>query len=124
MSREDTEIEQYYSLRPTDFHDIERVEIRQTNASGTMSVTLQIELRAKEVADTRRLILSFRGVKNLTFIPSEVSVLYISFLQIVSTENRQWEGVNYRVFESEQDAEFSFFCQDFDAEVRSYDRSL
>ena len=119
MSSEDTAIKHYYSLNPTDFHDLERFEIRQTNVSGAVSVVLQIELRAKESADFRRLVLSFRGVRDLTFVPPELSILCFWFLEIVPIADNQWEGINYRVFETEQDAELSFVCQDFEAEVVS-----
>jgi len=55
----------------------------------------------------------FSGVRNLKYITDSFSVLYFSFLEIVSVEDRQWEGINYQVFESEQDSDFSFYCREF-----------
>ena len=117
MQRENEAIEHYYSLHPADFHALVRLELRQVPGCETPELLMEIELRANEDADTRRLILSFGGVKNLKFIPPQDSVLYFSFIDVASIRNRQWENVNYHVFETEQDADFSFICRDFSARV-------
>ncbi len=117
MIKTDEAIASYYALRPTNFHDLERLEVRQNAFDGAWETVIEIELRPKDTADSRRLVLSFKGVRNLKYIPASLSVLCFSFLEIVSAQDRQWEGVNYHVFESEQDTDFSFLCREFRASI-------
>lgn len=117
MLNEDQGIAYYYSLRPIGFHDLIRLEIRQTVSFGAWDTTLEVELRAVDKLDTRRLLLFFAGVRNLKLIPSECSIIHFSSIEVYSIAERGWEDINYKVFESEQDAELSFICREFYAEI-------
>lgn len=119
MLREDTAIAYYSSLHPTDYHDLERFELRQMVSFGVWDVSLEVEMRPKNGSDNQRLILLFEGVRNLKYIPSTVGGLYFAFIQIVSIADRYWEDINYQVFESEQDTELSFICREFHAKIIS-----
>ncbi len=116
MTQIDETIASYYALHPISFHALERLEIRQWMRDGVHEITLEIELRAKDAADNRRLALTFDGVSILKYVPSPGELAF--FLEIISIRERQWEVINYRVFESEQDTELSFFCRDFSAKIR------
>ena len=117
MPISDAAIEHYQSLRPTDFGVLERLEIRKSTVSGVNNVCVDVELRANLETDGRRLTLSFAGVVDLKLTPPGTSRLHFSYIEVLSIRDRQWEGRNYMVFETEQDADFSFLCRDFTAKL-------
>ncbi len=116
MTQVDETIASYSALRPINFHDLERLEVRQGKRDGVQEIILEIELRARNATDNRRLLLTFTGVTEFKYFPP--NVFAFSSLEIISIRDRQWEGLNYRVFESEQDTDFSFFCRDFSVCLR------
>jgi hypothetical protein len=73
-------------------------------------------LRPDELEDSRRLILLFFGVRELKFNQPSLSLHKMSLIEIDDIDDRQWEGINYRVKESEEDS-MSFYCQRFDAVI-------
>jgi len=107
---------QYYSLRPADFHDVERLEIRQTTGDEGYVTYLNIEVRHIDSRETHNLLLSFEGVLNLRLTPPARMALQIITLEIRSVRSQQWEGVNYSVKEIEHDT-LSFLCRDFTAQL-------
>lgn len=117
MTNKELKIEQYYSIQPTKYSIIERLQIDQevSYENHLYQLSLVITLRTTDDSDANRLVLSFSKVRELHLSPG-ISALQLSFLNIVHVDG-QWEDVNYKVSESEQDIEFSFLCDDFTATV-------
>ena len=114
MMQKQTKIDEYFSLRPTEYSVVERLCVEQ-DTFGQMSLTLSLFKRDK--SEPERLILSFSKVRNLVVNPDGFQ-LALSFLNIIPVDD-QWEDVNFRVFEDEQGMEFSFICNDFECEIRN-----
>ena len=120
MTEEYTMIERYYSLKPTDFPILERLEIQQSMTLDEVSppeLCLEIELRPRSKTDHRRLFLSFIGVKELQLRQPSWSEVQFTFLEINSIQTQQWENLRYKVKESEENA-LSFFCKSFHAAIK------
>ena len=115
---DDAAISVYYSLHPTEFYWLDVLEIRQVGTLVSCEIVVKIELLAKNKMNNRRLVLSFEGVREWNFIPSEFSVVTFSFIEIIPIRERKLEGLNYRVFETEQDTTLSFLCRDFSSDLR------
>jgi len=111
----DLSIDSYYSLKPGDFCDIEKLVI-ETHDDGFVT-RLYLRLRPRCSTDTRHLVLTFDGVINLRFTPPERFKLQISQLEIRSILDMQWEGIRYSVREAEQEDTISFLCRKFTAEI-------
>jgi hypothetical protein len=109
---EDPSIATFHSFRPIEFSHLLRLEIDQTDFIAGGEIALQIVLQHK-TERRRKLVLSFLGVSQMNLTPSEDGVFGFSLLEIISIKDRQWEGLNYRGFESEQDSDFSFLCHSF-----------
>jgi hypothetical protein len=73
-----------------------------------------LELRSAGTATRAKLLLTFFGVRNLTLRQSRLSELRIGTLRVDSIRDRQWEGLNYRVVDDEDEV-LSLLCLDFDA---------
>ena len=110
-------VARYYSLKPGTFHDVEKIEIRQTTRDEGYATFLDMEVRHINPEEDRHLFLTFNGVLNLRLTPPMRMVIQLSDLEIRSVEERQWEGVTYSVKETEHDT-ISFLCHDFTAIVR------
>jgi len=121
MTEEYTTIERYYSLKPTDFPILERLEIQQSMTVDEVSppeLRLEIKLRPRGRTDHRRLFLSFLGVRELQLRQPSWSEVQFTFLEINSTQTQQWENLRYKVKESEEDS-LSFFCKRFHAAIKA-----
>lgn len=116
-SLSDPLVAQYYSLKPFNFHDVERIEVRQTTSDEGYTTFLDMEVRHINLEENRRLFLTFNGVLNLRLTPPMRMVIQIITLEVRSIKERQWEGANYSVKETEHDT-VSFLCRDFTAVVR------
>ena len=105
-------IERYNELRPTNYPVVENMSIDQ-DLFFDRSMSLSLTLRSRDISIKNHLELSFSKVRDLQFDPdgSEIS---FSLLRIVAL-NDGWEDVQYKVFNDEQDLEFSFLCDDFEA---------
>ena len=110
-------IDAYYALYPTRYTLLERLNIRQgtSNEANDFAVSLEIELRHKEIKD-QRMILFFEGVRNISFTPPKQSVLQVIQLEIVPIESYGWESVKYSVQEVESEV-LSFLCVSFITKV-------
>ena len=114
----DTAIDRYEAIKPSQFRVLTRMTIEQNvSEGGYLEIALEIELRSEDESEHRRLALSFAGVRNLNFRPW-ISPIRFSPLQICLITDLQWEGVSYKVFEGEQDTEFSFLSREFEVELR------
>ena len=110
----ETKIERYNQLRPTRYNLVENMSIGQ-DLFGDKSMSLSLTMRSRDTSIRDHLVLSFSKVRNLQFDP-DGSEIYFSLLTILPV-NDGWEDVRFRVFNDEQDLEFSFFCDDFEAIV-------
>lgn len=113
MSERQTKIAIYNSLHPLDYTFLEHLALDQCHRPYELS--LYITLLNRRESGGKRLALSFSKVRNLRLNP-EQSELSFSLLSIVPF-NDGWEDVNFKVFNDEQDVEFSFYCSDFTAKV-------
>ena len=117
MNRKDSKIERYQSLRRAGHSIVEKFTLEQQIPDGWngYEMTLMLTLRTRSNSDTSRLVLSFSKVRDLRLDPRN-SEINFSLLTIVPM-NDGWEGVNFRVFNDEQDIDFSFLCDDFEANL-------
>ena len=113
----DDKVAQFISLKPTTFHRVVLLEVRQGSMEDEYETHLKMELRPSDPQDKRRLILSCEGVRTMNLVTPDDSLFYFVSLQIRSIREDQWEGLNYKVYEDEQDSEFMFYCYDFTAKV-------
>jgi hypothetical protein len=116
QSRLDARVAQYYELRPLDFDEVERLELRQSAADEGFETALEIALRPIDARRADRLVLSFAGVLNLRLTPPERRVIQFVLLEIHCVRDRQWEGVSYSVMETENHT-ISFLCREFSANI-------
>ena len=66
--------------------------------------------------------LTFQGTIGLEFQPQNFQPVPLS-LEIVWIGERQWEGLNYQVFNTEQDVRLSFYCRDFQVAILGTDQT-
>lgn len=112
----DAHIEYYTSLKPFQFNQLRRFELKQAKESQTLILDLENE------TETHQLTLTFEGIHGLEFLPRGFQPIPL-YLEIVSIADRQWEGMNYQVFNSEQDVSLPFYCRYFQANVQETDDS-
>lgn len=115
MTKSDEVIDKYWSFNPRLFSILDRLEMYQksTGESPAHMLSLKIWLRASEDEsdDLRRLYLSFDTVSELKINPR--SFIQIPVLDIVSIKEYQWEGLKYRVADTEEN-QLSFYCKQFE----------
>jgi hypothetical protein len=115
MSNEDIRIKAYDALQPSDYRDVERITIDQSDDHDGYEVTLRLMLRPVTVED-HRLALTFHGVVNLALTPPPRFALQLPFLTIRSISDLGWERIHYSVKDEENEV-LSFLCESFDARV-------
>src|SRR5579884_2399286 len=98
MSETDAAIEHYHSLGPTQFSELVRFELKlyfepEWEEWGP-GYHLTIGLRSGQSTDRSLLLLTFSGVRQLQFVPAELSIIPV-YLNVVCIRERQWEGTNY-----------------------------
>lgn len=115
MTKKDVKIEHYYTLKPTRFTVLDRLELSQAvpPRQSPSDLSLQIVLRSGKNTDDSRLCLSFSGVVSLRLVPAS-SFVQFPFLDIRSIGDRHWENLRYEVEDAEGNS-LSFFCKDFEA---------
>ena len=118
MTEKDLTLDRYYSLVPRNFPVLVRLEILQTIPPEMLlgAISIHIELRPSEEEDRRRLFLSFQGVVNLQ-IKQEWSEFAFSEIKVVSIQDHQWEQLNYKVYDEDEES-ISFFCRSFEASIK------
>lgn len=109
----DVAIEAYDALRPTQYHDLIKFEVRVDTWPDGDGVTLEIDLAAKDPDDKSVLRIRFLGIGELKYVPGLWSFCYIKIVPMP----QQWDVVRYRAFETEQDTGFSVHCQSFEAQI-------
>lgn len=110
----DSHIEHYVSLKPYHFNHLRRFDLKQAEEYQTLILELEDE------TESGLLTLTFEGIHELGFLPRGFQPIPL-YLEIVSIVERQWEGMNYQVFNSEQDVKLSFYCRHFRASVQEID---
>ncbi|MBX7060406.1 MAG: hypothetical protein K1X52_02005 [Pyrinomonadaceae bacterium] len=112
MNKKERNLEEFRTLKGSDYSVVEELTLHQQLPDGWNTYELRVDLTLRNRDDSEgRLALSFSKVRNFRFNPRG-SELYFSLLTILPV-NDGWEDVNYKVFNAEQDVEFSFFCNDF-----------
>ena len=111
-------IERYNELRPTNYPVVENMSIDQ-DLFFDRNMSLSLTLRSRDISTKNHLELSFSKVRNLQFDP-DGSEIRFSLLTIVAVVDDGWEDVRFKVFNDEQDLEFSFLCDDFEAALVEY----
>ena len=115
MTKPDTLVEQYYALKPAEFGFLEFLELRQSvQPEEWTGFTLKLKLRSSTIHGAKCLNPIFSGVHDLRIGSLEGLLKY--FLEIQSIRERQMEGLNYSVVESQHSA-FAFACRSFVATV-------
>ncbi len=117
MTQDDEAISDYHALGPLDYHEVEQMIIRQAMGPKHFEMSLQIELRHARPEVPQRLTLICYNVRNLNFSTSNTQLITFGYLDVVSLKHLQWEDINYKFFEAEQDSEFQFICREFVAIV-------
>lgn len=79
----------------------------------TFRIDLKLEMHRVDADSGVRLSLAFFGVRELVLRQPHLSELHIGVLKINSIRDRQWDGLNYQVADSEKEI-LSFLCLDFD----------
>ncbi|MBA2379550.1 MAG: hypothetical protein H0V76_08245 [Blastocatellia bacterium] len=117
MTEKEIKIEQFHSVRPTKYPLVEHLEIKQelSRERLTYEMSLMLTLRSSNDSDSSRLVLSFSKVRNLKLNPENAEISFS--LLLILPMNEGWEDVSFRVFNDEQNVEFSFFCDDFEANL-------
>jgi hypothetical protein len=118
MAKDDQLIDRYWSLNPRLFPIFDRLELHQKSTGGSPAHVLSLEIwfraSANEVDDLRRLHLSFDHVTTLKINPH--GFIQIPVFEIVSIQEYQWEGLKYRVSDTEEN-QLSFYCKQFEVEI-------
>jgi hypothetical protein len=115
MSTPDPSVAAFYSLRGQEFGYLERLELtRPVEPDVRAGVRIEIDLRAAPRSTSRRLRISFTGVRNLKI--GEIAGILFYVLDVRSLRGAQLEDINFEVVESKYQA-FSFLCKEFVASV-------
>ena len=113
MNSEDKTIEYYYSLKPTVYCILVKLEINQVCIDDmTPELEIMILLRSQDSNNTKHLKLLFEGVRELKLNQPSLSEFNIPFIKIDLIKNLQWEDLAYRV-KDEEDESVSFLCKKF-----------
>ena len=118
---DDPKITEYYRCEPRwfpiarSFRIVEIVEIVESDrqAAPAIRIDLHIELGPIDRTDTATLRLTFFDVRQLKLQQPQLSHWPVGPLFITSIRDRQWEGANYGVSDSENES-LSFICRDFE----------
>lgn len=118
MAEPNEAIHRYWSLNPKLFPVLDKLELYQKSTGNSQAHMLVLELWLRvsenEEDDLRRLHLSFHHVSELKMHPH--GFIQISFLEITSIKDYQWENLKYRVHDAEGD-QLSFYCHQFEVNV-------
>jgi hypothetical protein len=119
MTNDELRIQAYYALKQIDFPVLHSLDIRQVRTPGSpVEVSLRILLGRVEDPGGMYLTLSFSGVRDARIKQPEIGLFELPVIEISSIRERQWEGLNYCVRESEDDT-LSFLCGSFEAFLTS-----
>lgn len=118
MINNDKAIAYYHSLEPTFFDILDRFSVSQHHWSEDKRNEIVLEIRLRrlenEEEDSRRLRLSFTGVKDLKL--NLAGFLLFPHIAVRSIRHYQWERLNYEVEDAENQT-FSFVCKTFEASL-------
>lgn len=112
----DAYIEHYHSLQPQRFTSLRRMELCQAETHQTLTLEMEHDTEAVQM------LLTFAGVIGFEFNPYNFQPVPL-YLEVVYIGARQWEGLNYQVFNTEQDVRLFFYCRDFHAALQDCDRT-
>lgn len=112
-------VAEYHVLRPVEFPDLDSMELCQLVPPEveTAESVLSLHLRPRAGGDSRRLCLRFWGVRDLK-VRQTTSVITIPFLEVSCIAERQWDGVHYKVQDTEHGS-ISFYCGHFEGRIEA-----
>ena len=110
MTSVSKKIEDYYSVMPTRFNLVTRI---QWTLLSDFSRRLELDLRSSKDSDTVQLNVVFIDTRNVQI---SAAGLVQPFLEIRDVSDRQWDGVVYGVRDTEKET-MSFLCRDFSFSV-------
>ena len=109
-------IQAYLDLKPAlRFPHLTSILVRRGALNGETATTIEMELGSNSASSAERLRFRARGVTNLGLRDPSPGGLVV--LDVADISSYQWENVNYRVVNIEQDVVISFDCYDFDYET-------
>jgi hypothetical protein len=116
VTKEDLAIKEFYSLNPGKFQVVSRVEITQVIVPEPVppEIILKLHLHPEDINDKQYLNVTFNGVREFRLCQPAWSLFTIAQLNIVSIADNQWENLNYKITDVE-DESLSFFCNKFAA---------
>ena len=117
MIDDEQAIRAYLALNPAQFDILDRFELRQQySLDQEHNLYLEIWLRMyeNEYEDSRRLRLTFEGVRDLKTIFQGFTLL--PSIVIRSIRDYQWEQLRYEVKDADGNS-FTFFCRRFQAQI-------
>ena len=125
MDAEDQAVTNFNSLRPIAFSILVNFGISEQIFSDGSPPEFKVDIVLRSDSEdllpdsnpTRRLMLSFDGVRELNIGQPQSSLFDIGFLKIRSIRARQWEGLNYEI-QSDDDS-ISFLCRHFEAALQN-----
>lgn len=107
------DIEFYTSLKPRKYPYVECLLITQTVIFGSDRICIRLELCLKSSlsGDGNKIRLFFNNIVDLHINPHYFPFA-ISLLEIYPMKSAQWEEVNFKVKDTEEE-KISFFCESF-----------
>ena len=107
------DINYYNSLHQYKFPFVDELKISQSWSfeDEYLKVNLSLILKQSMTANKPIIRLSFLNITDL-YIKTGISILSLTLLEIFDIHDNQWEGLNYKVKETE-DEKLSFFCKEF-----------
>ena len=116
MTTRSEKINRYRALKPIQFTMVTRFDLSTVPALLGFSRRLTIHLRRPSLGyDEEVLVLEFDGVRNVRLVDQGLKAV---LLEIADASPRQWEGVNYQIFDREGET-ISFLCRDFSASLQN-----
>jgi hypothetical protein len=117
VTHRDPLLQSYEETIPGQFRVLQSFEVHQATEKEA-APEVQVTIRLQSVKDARLLKLKFEGVRDLRLIQPDWSLLELPVLEIHSIRERQMEGLNYEVRESDNDT-VAFTCRTFSVLVES-----
>jgi hypothetical protein len=118
MKTFENDIDSYTSLQPRRYPLVDGLLIEQAYSpeGEGASVSIAICLSSNVSREGMKLKLIFDDVVDLHLNPGSFP-LTLPLLEISNIKSYQWEGIHYKVSETEED-KISFYCKSFSVTVR------
>ena len=120
MNNQDSNIDNFYSLKSIDYPNLVRLSIFQKFVlpGDPPVIDIELELSHKDLRQPQMLLLTFKGVTNFKFTQPLASHLQIIQIDITSIKDWHWENARYKVTEVEDNL-FTLMCKEFSARLKT-----